>query len=159
MMNLHQHLSTTFNSRTIALPTVFVLLFSSLFSACNSKNPDYQAQSALRDKVYVIHDTAMPKMAELNRLKRQLKKISDEKLAGKPDLKKRVEDTLDHLEKADSGMMTWMANFKEPAKLRKSISHEEIMQYLSTEEATITQVHEAINASMDEAKKILEEVK
>lgn len=135
---------------------VFALLF--LATACGNNVEQLKAEeSKLAGEVMEIHDEVMPKMAEVNRLSRELddyyeankETISDE-LDGQIELVQR------ELEKADDGMMGWMANYKQPEALREEKTHEEIMTYLNEQKELISDVAEQINSSIEEAKKLKE---
>jgi succinate dehydrogenase flavin-adding protein (antitoxin of CptAB toxin-antitoxin module) len=129
-----------------------------LLASCQSNDADRMAEKALRDEIYAIHDEVMPKTSEINRLKRQLQKWPDEKLTD-PAIKNQVQENMALLDKADEGMMSWMNNFKEPAKLRNSKSHEEIMVYLEAEKVTISQVKSDMLGSIESAKALLATLK
>lgn len=149
-------MNTDFNiSNTKLLASLLGLALLALFS-CEGDSPEHQEEAALRDKVYTVHDAAMPKMSELHRLKKQLRKLPKETVAEGSEAQKKVANVMDMLEKADNGMMSWMNAFKEPAKLRKSMTHEEIMKYLVEEETTITNVNTEMDLSMDAARKLLD---
>ncbi len=124
-----------------------------LFS-CKLDKEALNTEKAMRDEIYAIHDDAMPKMGELNRLKRQLKKVRPN-YASDSVIDRQILDVVLMLENADEGMMTWMAAFKEPAKLRKAKSHEEIMAYLNSEKEKISQVRTDMFDSIETAKALL----
>lgn len=133
-----------------------LMIFSAvlfLFS-CKLDKEALNTEKAMRDEIYAIHDDAMPKMGELNRLKRQLKKVRPN-YASDSVIDRQILDVVLMLENADEGMMTWMAAFKEPAKLRKAKSHEEIMAYLNSEKEKISQVRTDMFDSIETAKALL----
>lgn len=138
------------------LSTILALLL--LVVACGNNTEALKEQeNNLANEVMDIHDEVMPKMAEINRLSRTLQDyyeanketISDE-LDGQIELMQR------ELEKADDGMMGWMANYQQPTALRETKTHEEIMTYLQEQKKEVSEVAEQINSSLAEAKKLIE---
>lgn len=130
-----------------------ILLLSII--ACQSNDPNHIAQESLKDELMVVHDEVMPKMGEIHKLKKQLKKLSTESTVGENGKVEEIKNTIRDLERADDGMMDWMANFKSPSKLRSEKSHEEIMAYLKNEKEKIEQVKNDMLQSIDQAKKLV----
>ena len=81
----------------------------------------------------------MPKTSEINRIQRQLRKLTKGQELAPDD---PVLDMLTRLENAHEGMMVWMKQFQKPSKMRNDKSHEEIMIYLTEEMAKIEKVKE-----------------
>ena len=133
---------------------LFTPLFFALILAygCGGPNPEYSAQDALRDEVFVIHDEVMPKMSEIVQLKGSLLEMT-------ADSTNEVEAkaAISQLEKAEDGMMTWMNKFTGPEKLRGTKRHEEIMAYLENEKTEISKVRDAMHNSIQYATKLLKE--
>ncbi|NNK89583.1 MAG: hypothetical protein HKO89_03165, partial [Saprospiraceae bacterium] len=112
-------------SLIMRISLLFIILAAAVSCQTNSKNPEVQK---LFDEVMVIHDEVMPEMSTLNKLKRQIRKISgnnEESLA----MIKGIED-------ADEAMMSWMAQFKPD----KSKTIEEQKAYLIKEKVNIQKV-------------------
>lgn len=137
---------------------LFLLSLLFLATACGNNVEQLKAEEdKLASEVMEVHDEVMPKMAEINRLSRELDKyyeanketISDE-LDGQIELVQR------ELEKADDGMMGWMANYRQPEALREEKTHDEIMTYLQEQKALISEVAGQINSSIEEAQKLKE---
>jgi hypothetical protein len=126
------------------------IITAALFFACGSSSPDIEKEDALRNEVFVIHDEVMPRMAEIVALKGKLEALN-------PDSTKAAEVTaaISFLGNAEDGMMEWMVQFKQPAKLRESKKHEEIMAYLEAEKQRISQVRDDINNSIKAAEQLL----
>ncbi|MEZ4953438.1 MAG: hypothetical protein R2825_07665 [Saprospiraceae bacterium] len=124
--------------------------------ACQSNDPNHIAQENLKDELMVVHDEVMPKMGEIHKLKKQLKKLSTESSVEENGNLEEIKNAIYALEKADDGMMDWMANFKSPSKLRGEKSHEEIMAYLENEKEKIEQVKNDMMTSIERAKKLVE---
>ena len=92
-------------------------------------------------EVFAVHDEVMPKISEVNRLSRELKKWSaGEKLPLDSTMKARVSQVILQLEKADEGMGQWMSEIQDPGDLRPSKSHAEIMQYFEDEKTRVGKV-------------------
>ncbi|MAT53636.1 MAG: hypothetical protein CMN32_04090 [Saprospirales bacterium] len=121
-------------------------------------DPAVASQDSLRDVVMEIHDAVMPKMGEINRLQRELRKWKEAHPDAEPATKEEILKTLDWLTKADEGMMDWMAGFSQPANLRDSLSHEAIMEYLAGEQKKVQVVYDDINGSIAAAKALLEKL-
>lgn len=132
----------------------FILIFTAPFS-CSSPDPNIQAQDALRDEVFAIHDEVMPKMADLNRLKARLLEVKTGTLKLDSLAETQVDAVIFQLEKADEGMMGWMNNFKSPEKLRDTQLPEEILRYLAEEKAKISKVREDMLNSISAAEQLL----
>lgn len=147
-----------------------MLAFLPLFFGCaNSANnqtgeettavdPALAAEDSLRGVVLEVHDAVMPKMGEVNRLQRQLRTWMEEHPDASAEQKEEILKTLDWLKSADEGMMTWMAEFKQPANLRDSLPHEAIMNYLAGEQKKVQVVYDDINGSIDAAKALLQKL-
>ncbi len=121
-------------------------------------DPNIAAQDSLRDVVFEIHDAVMPKMGEINRLQRELRKWKDAHPDADPEVQEEILKTLDWLTRADDGMMEWMAGFSQPANLRDSLAHDAIMEYLTGEQKKVQAVYDDINGSIGAAKALLEKL-
>ncbi len=129
----------------------FISIFTAaLFFACGANDPSIEKEDALRSEVFAIHDEVMPRMSEIVALKGKLEALN-------PDSTKAAEiaAAISLLGKAEDGMMEWMVQFKQPAKLRESKKHEEIMAYLAAEKQRITQVRDDMNNSIKAAEQLL----
>ena len=124
-----------------------------LFFACGSDNPDHIAQEKMKEEIFAVHDEVMPKMGEINRIERQLRKLTKGQELAPDD---PVLDMLGRLEKADEGMMAWMGDFKEPSKLRGEKSHEEIMAYLAAQKVAIEKVRDDMMSAIADGKHMVE---
>lgn len=98
-----------------------------------------------------VHDEVMPKLGELNKDKKKLQTI----LANSTDesVKTTLQEAITSLEKADEGMMDWMAEYKLPS----DISSQEV--YLKNEMMRITKVKTDMLQSMSNAKLLQEKYK
>ena len=108
------------------------------------------------DKMMEVHDAVMPKMAEMNRVSRELKALS-EGTDDKAQLE-RINNAVENLESASEGMMAWMGELQQPKKLRAEKSHEEIMAYFREETEEITEVKEQMLNSLEQGQALLQEL-
>tara|TARA_R110000737_G_scaffold309779_1_gene318215 strand:- start:691 stop:1074 length:384 start_codon:yes stop_codon:yes gene_type:complete len=123
---------------------VLFLCLVGLFTSCRDK-------STLEKEVMNVHDEVMPKLGELNKDKKKLQTI----LANSTDesVKTTLQEAITSLEKADEGMMDWMAEYKLPS----DISSQEV--YLKNEMMRITKVKTDMLQSMSNAKLLQEKYK
>jgi hypothetical protein len=115
---------------------IFICL-ASLFSACREK-------STLEQEVIAVHDEVMPKLGELNKDRRNLQDIL--KNTTDENVKAELLQAITALEKADDGMMDWMADWKVPSNM------EEQKPYLEKEMIRIKKVKTDMLESMENAK-------
>lgn len=129
---------------------VFIFFMLSIFlsTAC-------QQQNSARDKMYTeimkIHDDVMPEMSTIHRLRKNLKKI-DTTLVKTPNYP-TILNHLSALEKADEGMMSWMAEFSNPTSDAEEAT---ALNYLENEKIKITAVREQMLKSIADAEEVLE---
>jgi len=114
-------------------------------------NPD-DPRKALSDKAGAIHDEAMKEMAEMNRISRQMKEFMQRAKMTKEYHDKYVAVLAD-MEKAEAGMMSWMAQYKEPSDL----SPEAAQQYLNDQIQKIEQNKKDIHAALEAGKSLLQQ--
>ena len=99
-----------------------------------------------------IHDNVMPEMSTIHRLRKQLKAI-DTSLVKTPSYP-NILTYLNDLEKADEGMMSWMAEFSNPIADTDEVT---ALNYLKNEKDRITKVRDQMLESIAAAKKALKE--
>lgn len=123
--------------------SIFLTFCCLILSSCdNVENTEY---SLLYDEVMAIHDEVMPKMRDISKAKKSLKKINDE------SLNEMVQQQITQLEDADEAMMSWMHDFKKP-KMEKM---EDNLAYLKKEKVAITVVKEQMLTSILEAQEFI----
>lgn len=130
--------------KPVPLITCLILLFG-----CGHNKPaKNDPAKPLYDEVMKIHDDVMPKMSDINRYQKQLRKQLDTE---SDSTKKVILNAINNLEMADEGMMQWMADFKvpdeEPAKTT----------YLKDQKKHIEKVRDDMLNSMEQAKILLDE--
>lgn len=89
------------------IPSYFILILTCvlLCTQCKEDSPIQREIDLKHDEIMLIHDEVMPKMKDIYRLKKELKKVKN----------KEVTNThIRALDNADEAMMDWMANYKKP---------------------------------------------
>ena len=125
-----------------------LLCAAALLTSCK---PDIKsdANQALYDEVMLVHDEVMPKMSDIHKLRKQIRKAYPDKSVAGYEASLVV---LTKLEEADEGMMEWMANFKVPEETDAT----EQKAYLMQEKVAIQKVSDDMYAAMAAAKKLLQ---
>lgn len=131
-----------------------------IIAACSKSNPENKAAEAseslsptkaLYNKVMDIHNEVMPRMGEMERLKRELK----ERIAQSPDLviekKKQITQIISNLDSAGAAMMNWMHEF---APLPDTVSEAAQREYLEAEMERVKKVRELMTNAIREAKEV-----
>ena len=118
---------------------ILFLCLVGLFTSCKEK-------STLEKEVMVIHDEVMPRLGELNKDKKGLQSIL--KNTSDESVKIILLEAIAALEKADEGMMDWMAEYKLPS----DPPAQEV--YLKNEMVRITKVKTDMLESMQNAKSL-----
>lgn len=131
----------------------FGLAIAFIFTSCDNSTKESETQ--LHEEVMAVHDKVMPKMAELNRLKRDLKSyeetVPDENVA----LKDSVINAILLLSKSEDLMNDWMANYKYP---NPDIKHEEVIKYLKSQKDSINTVSDNMFMSIAIAQGFLKNI-
>lgn len=111
------------------LKNICSLLVCALFVfTLGCKNPDRESETKLNQDIMVVHDEIMPKMGEINRLKRQLGTYKDMVSEDNAEMKDSLINTILMLAKMEDSMNDWMGNYKYP---NPDITHEEMVKYLT----------------------------
>ncbi|HMQ01198.1 MAG TPA: hypothetical protein PKC24_15565 [Cyclobacteriaceae bacterium] len=142
-----------------------ILMVSSLLIAfsCGEKkqsNPEKtleETQAETRDQLYQdvmdVHDEVMPRMGEINRLKRELEEKLSGLLAGDQSqnaaLIEKISQKIKDLEAAGNGMMVWMRQFD---VLPDSLGHAKVMEGLEAEMVKIKKVKDDMLNAISNAK-------
>jgi hypothetical protein len=126
------------NQLVVLLSILSLCLFS-----CGETDDDKLEK--LHNEVMVVHNEVMPKMGELNRLKRQLKSYKDVVSDDNADLKDSLINGVLLLAKSEDLMTDWMAGYNYPDE-KKTL--EQMMQYLIAQKDSIKNVEESINMSL-----------
>lgn len=134
-----------------------ILLLSLFFFTCGESTPEELEQDKMHDVVMEIHDAVMPEMSTINRISRSLKKFVENNQPDSLHLS-QIESSIAELENADEAMMDWMQNYKKPRKMRGDKNHKEIMAYLKSEEAKISEVKKLMEESIEKGNALLESI-
>ena len=134
---------------------VFTFLFfvCAVLSGCGNENKELETK--LNEEVMAVHNDVMPKMGELNRIKRQLKSFKETVPDENAALKDSLINTILLLSKSEDMMSDWMANYKYPNPAAK---HEDLVIYLKAQKDSIKQVSDAMYMSLAIAKEFLKEM-
>lgn len=125
-----------------------LLLLFSIFTtvSCNDGAPP--EIKTLQDEAMRIHDKVMPKMSNINKTRRKLKK----KLKDNPDNANQLREAIKELESADDAMMNWMAEYKKYDKLDAGT---DAVSYYKEEIKRITLVQLLMLGALDNGTKLL----
>ncbi|MFK7936984.1 MAG: hypothetical protein AB8G22_25945 [Saprospiraceae bacterium] len=142
------------------LLTIFSFL---LMVACGDspqnaqEEAQFAEQSEAFDKVMVVHDDVMPKMSDISRVRRTLKKHLDNPEV-EATVKAKIQENIDGLNHADDAMMNWMRNIQQPRKLRKDKSHDQVMTYFNDQMQEIEKVQRSMEANIAGGQMLLSEI-
>lgn len=132
------------------------------FTACQSKHEQHEHHNAqakqeveatdsvgqLEGRILAIHDSIMPQMSELMRLKKAVStKITETKDAA---VKENGLVVSTELEKADQAMMSWMNQYN--GDTLKKLQPAQAMKYLKDQHNKVTEMSHIMRASIDHAK-------
>lgn len=139
---------------------IFTLSVISL-SVFSCQNPQQEEIKTLKSNAIELHDAVMPRMGEISELSSQLKAFREQLLSDTTDSATAVRVTIskqiETLDAAYEGMMEWM-NTYEPGFENEHSADSSIAYYTKQKEA-INTVKSNIEESIDEAGKLLEELK
>ena len=118
---------------------IIYMITAGLLISCGP--PKEAAYQKLYDEVMVIHDEVMPKMSDIHRAKKKLRKL---KSAENEEL---ITLQIIALDEADEAMMSWMHDFDKP----DLGSLEQDLEYLSKEKEKISAVSDLMLNTITEA--------
>ncbi len=113
-----------------------------LFSCDSNREPAYQKAY---DEVMEIHDIVMPKMSDINKAKKQLRKLKTE------ENNSIIDDQIQKLDEADEAMMSWMADFDKP----NFENLQDNLNYLEKEKEKISGVSDQMLSVIAESKDLI----
>ncbi|RNI31919.1 hypothetical protein EFA69_05255 [Rufibacter immobilis] len=116
--------------------------FALLGSAC-SPSPQ-QKVDTLQQEVLALHDSAMAKMGALYAGRKDLAYLKDSVLVQDTLAQRSLTTGIDHLARADEGMMQWMRAYRNP----DDQAPEEALRYLEEEKVKIEKVRQEIAQSL-----------
>jgi ABC-type lipoprotein release transport system permease subunit len=127
---------------------ILTLIILGVYSCDTSKKEKTRDLKALKEEVLAVHDEVMPKMGELRKVEKALKKLLDEESI---EMAEEYQAASENLASANESMMVWMRGF-DP---NFTGSEEEIERYLYEQLAAIKQVKEDMIGSLEAGKKLL----
>ena len=104
----------------------------------------------LEQETMRIHDEAMAEMADMNRVRRDMKEFMTRARMTEEGLK-QWQQVLTDIEKAEEGMMNWMAAYKDPAGQPEA----DALKYLQEQKDKIAKNQADIRAATAAGKKLL----
>ena len=104
----------------------------------------------LEQETMRIHDEAMAEMADMNRVRREMKDFMT-RARMTQEATKQWQQVLTDMEKAEEGMMNWMAAYKEPAGQAEA----DALKYLQEQKDKIAQNQADIRAATAAGKQLL----
>jgi hypothetical protein len=131
---------------------LFILLATAVMLVMACQGNDKETESKLYEDVMTVHNECMPKMAELNRVKRHLKEYKDIVPDESSSLKDSLINTILVLSKSEDNMNDWMEKFNYP---NPNISHEEMLKYLTGQKDSIKKISDDIFMSLAIGKSFL----
>ena len=118
---------------------LLALGFILTFAACKSENKE--AETLLNQEIMKVHDEVMPKMGEINRMKRQLGEYKDAVSDDNAAMKDSLINAILLLAKTEDNMNDWMAGYKYP---NPEMKHNDMMKYLQGQQDTIKQINDEV---------------
>lgn len=121
---------------SIGKSIIGALVIILVLAACGQKSPEQLFIDQEHDEIMKIHDDVMPRLSDIHKLRKRLKK--DEALKESP--------LVDVLESADDAMMEWMHAYDKP-----SPSDPNYEGYLADQKIKITQVSKMMLSAISQA--------
>ena len=127
--------------------------------ACNSE-PKTEQEEPMSEKeqlykeVMEIHDSVMPKMSDINRVKRKLSDLLESDSLMNDDAKELISQGTEALEAAENAMMDWMRAFKAP---KPTDPDQLVIQYLNEEKLNILKVSRQMLNSLEKGEELLKQ--
>jgi hypothetical protein len=135
------HNSIQSNRKNLCALFICALFFFTL----GCKDAAKESESKLNQDIMVVHDDIMPKMGEINRLKRQLGTYKDMVSEDDAEMKDSLINTILMLAKMEDNMNDWMGNYKYP---NPDISHDEMIKYLTGQRDSVKLLSDDIYMSI-----------
>ncbi len=135
-------------------------IFSIFLFSCGSDSIEKQEKplsepEQLQKEVMEIHDAVMPKMSDLNRVKRKLKDFIETNTSFSEPEKEKINITIDEIISAENAMMDWMKAYKAP---KASDPPEKVKEYLKDEKTRITDVNDQMLQTLKNGESLLKQL-
>lgn len=124
--------------KMIKRPFLLLVAFGFLLSLSACKSENKEAETLLNQEIMKVHDEVMPKMGDINRMKRQLSAYKDEVPDDNAAMKDSLINAILLLAKTEDNMNDWMAGYKYP---NPDMKHDDMMKYLQGQQDTIKQIN------------------
>lgn len=133
----------------------------------NNENPpaetpfstaELNQQDSVWKEIMLIHDSVMPKTADINRMSQNIKKQLSENSKLNDVLRNQMITTLEYLEQSDASMFDWMNNLQQLSQLRESKTHTEILAYLQQEKEAIAKVSSDMLKSLELGEQVSKQI-
>ncbi len=122
----------------------------------SEKKEERSERDSLFKEVMRIHDAVMPKMADINRTKRGLNTYVENNQTLSDSAKTIIFIQMTELKRAEEAMNNWMRDFVSP---KSSDPDSMVMDYLGKEEIRISEVSDFMLKSLENGKKMLNDLK
>ena len=133
-----------------------LLVSSGLFVwACGSASSENRPVDAMVKQVIDIHDKVMPKMGNMTKLQKDLRKEIEELEGQDTADAERVaamKTAVAKLESAKAGMRNWMKEFEHPSAEQ---AESEALKYLESELKKVEQLRDDILSSLKQAENLM----
>lgn len=114
-----------------------------------------KAENKRVEEVMKVHDDVMPKMANISRVRRQLKDYLENNPELDAEVVENINASVKNLDEADEGMMTWMADWAdaqgELQKYKAAKDHKAVMSFLDIQMTGISKVRDDMLNSIEES--------
>ena len=141
----------------ILLFAATILLTGSLISSCGGnesqtteEEKSQEAWRSLEAEVMEIHDEVMPRMGEMNNLRKKLEEASVNIELTREE-RQALQDGAQNIVIADSLMWAWMYDYKRPSNEDEA----EIIEYLESEKKKVEGVRDAMLEAIAEGDELL----
>lgn len=140
--------------RTLFLPIIVLVLIIACkpSTSGDSSNTDGMTTKQAEDALMVIHDSAMVKLNEINKLSSQLRGIRAEVNVtsdqGSDAYPTGLDNVLEDLKLADQGMWDWMKSYSDT---KKTLKEDQLMPFFEKEMVKVMAVSSAIDSSITNA--------
>lgn len=127
----------------------------SQFACSSEKKTALSEREQLYQEVMEIHDAVMPKMSDINRVKRKLSELIATDSTLTEDEKILMTNGIAALITAETGMTGWMRAFEVP---KAGDPDNKVIEYLNNEKQKISQVSEMMLNSLKKGEEILNQL-
>ena len=123
---------------------LLLIVLLTILNSCTPKSGDALIIDEWHEQIMEIHDTVMPELSTIHRLKKRIKKIDVDKV----EVDKLI--LINQLENADESMMSWMAGYRKPKKME---SH--TIQFLQNQKVAVESVDSIMMTTIKRAEEFL----